>query len=261
MKILIAGATGSIGLHVVNTIIEIGHQPVALVRNKRKVKLLPRGTDVFYGDVSMPETLTDLPKDIDAIIFTLGSDGQGRIGARAIDYGGVRNILRLFRDTSVRIGLMTTIGVTERLSTWNQRTEVHDWKRRAERLVRASGHPYTIVRPGWFDYNNDDEHRIVMLQGDRHHAGTPEDGVISRKQIAQVLVSALSNDAATNKTFELVAERGEAQLDFTPLFTDLQADNPQKNDGVLDLNNMPFSEEPECIINELNLFSIQVKSI
>lgn len=261
MRILVAGATGSIGLHVVNTAIKMGHQPVALVRNKRKVKWLPRGTDVFYGDVSLSETLTDLPKNIDAIIFTLGSDGQGRIGARAIDYGGVRNILRIFKDTPVRISLMTTIGVTERLSTWNQRTEVHDWKRRAERLVRASGHPYTIVRPGWFDYNNDDEYRIVMLQGDRRHAGTPEDGVISRKQIAQVLVSALSNDAATNKTFELVAERGEAQLDFTPLFKDLQADNPQKNDGVLDLNNMPFSEEPECIINELNQFSIHVKSI
>lgn len=50
-----------------------------------------------------------------------------------------------------------------------------------------------------------------MLQGDRRHAGTPEDGVISREQIAQVLVTALSNDAAKNKTFELVAERGEAQ--------------------------------------------------
>ena len=149
MKILVAGATGSIGLHVVNTAIEMGHHPVALVRNKHKVKWLPRGTDVFYGDVSMPETLTDLPKDIAAVIFTLGSDGQGRIGARAIDYGGVRNILRIFKDTPVRISLMTTIGVTERLSTWNQRTEVHDWKRRAERLVRASGHPYTIVRPGW----------------------------------------------------------------------------------------------------------------
>ncbi len=57
-----------------------------------------------------------------------------------------------------------------------------------------------------FDYNNDDEHRIVMLQGDRRHAGTPEDGVISREQIAQVLVTALSNDAAKNKTFELVAD-------------------------------------------------------
>ncbi|MGG8023128.1 SDR family oxidoreductase [Klebsiella aerogenes] len=254
MKILVAGATGSIGLHVVNIAIEMGHQPVALVRNKRKVKFLPRGTDIFYGDVSMPETLINLPKDIDAIVFTLGSDGQGRIGARAIDYGGVRNTVRMFRETAVHIALMTTIGVTERLSTWNQRTEVHDWKRRAERLVRASGHPYTIVRPGWFDYNNDDEHKIVMLQGDRRHTGTPEDGVISREQIARVLVSALGNHAAKNKTFELVAERGEAQQDLTPLFAGLQADNPQKNDGILDMENMPLVEEPECIINELNFY-------
>jgi uncharacterized protein YbjT (DUF2867 family) len=55
MKILVAGATGSIGLHVVNTAIEMGHHPVAAVRNKRKV-ITSRGTDVFYGDVSMPET-------------------------------------------------------------------------------------------------------------------------------------------------------------------------------------------------------------
>ncbi len=67
MKILVAGATGSIGIHVVNTAIAMGHQPVALVRNRRKIKLLPRGTDIFYGDVSIPETLTDLPKDIDAV--------------------------------------------------------------------------------------------------------------------------------------------------------------------------------------------------
>ncbi len=176
----------------------------------------------------MPETLTELPKDIDAIIFTLGSDGQGRIGAIAIDYGGVRNILRIFKDTPVHISLMTTIGVTERLSTWNQRTEVHDWKRRAERLVRASGYPYTFVRPGWFDYNNDDEYRIVMLQGDRRHTGTPEDGVISREQIARVLVSALNNDDAKNKTFDLMDERGEEPQDLTPLFTDLYADDPHK---------------------------------
>lgn len=261
MKILVAGATGSIGIHVVNTAIAMGHQPVALVRNRRKIKLLPRGTDIFYGDVSIPETLTDLPKDIDAIIFTLGSDGQGRIGARAIDYGGVRNILRIFMDTPVRIALMTTIGVTERLSSWNQRTEVHDWKRRSERLVRACGHIYTIVRPGWFDYNNDDEHRIVMLQGDRRHAGTPEDSVISREQIAQVLVTALSNDAAKNKTFELVAERGEAQQDLTLLFAELRNDNPQKNDGVFDIDNMPLTEEPECVINDLNLYSKNSKTV
>lgn len=83
-----------------------------------------------------------------------------------------------------------------------------------------------------------------MLQGDRRHAGTPEDGVISREQIAQVLVTALSNDAAKNKTFELVAERGEAQQDLTPLFAELRNDNPQKNDGVFEI----VHEELCCII-------------
>lgn len=254
MKILIAGATGSIGLHVVETAIDMGHQPIALVRNRRKVKLLPRDTQVVYGDVSMPETLSEAVKGVDAVIFTLGSDGQGRIGARAIDYGGVRNILKLLKSTQVRIALMTTIGVTERLSSFNQRTEVHDWKRRAERLLRASGHPYTIVRPGWFDYNNEDEHKLLLLQGDRRHAGTPDDGVISRKQIAKVLVSALTNDAAINKTFELVAERGPEQADFTPLFAALQPDNPQKINAALDIDNMPLTDEPECIVKELNTF-------
>ncbi|MFT4274287.1 MAG: SDR family oxidoreductase [Pantoea sp.] len=254
MKILVAGATGSIGLHVMKTAIEMGHQPRALIRNQRKVKLLPHGTDIFYGDVSQPETLTDVAENIDAVIFTLGSDGQGRIGARAIDYGGVRNVLQRFRGTQARIVLMTTIGVTERLGSWNQQTEVHDWKRRAERLVRASGHPYTIVRPGWFDYNHDDQHHIVMLQGDRRHAGTPADGVISRAQIARVLVSALTSDAAINKTFELVAEHGEEQNNLTPLFATLLADDPRKNEGILDLHNMPLEEEPGYIIDELNLF-------
>ena len=55
--------------------------------------------------------------------------------------------------------------------------------------------------------------------------------------------------------FELVAERGEAQQDLTPLFAELRNDNPQRNDGVFDIDNMPLTEEPECVINDLNLYS------
>ena len=66
---------------------------------------------------------------------------------------------------------MTAIGVTNREGDYNRRTETHDWKRRGERFVRASGLPYTIVRPGWFDYNKPDEQRLVLLQGDRRHTG------------------------------------------------------------------------------------------
>ncbi|HHU8975718.1 TPA: SDR family oxidoreductase, partial [Escherichia coli] len=48
---------------------------------------------------------------------------------------------------------------------------------------------------------------------------------------------------------------GEAQQDLTPLFAELRNDNPQKNDGVFDIDNMPLTEEPECVINDLNLYS------
>ena len=60
---------------------------------------------------------------------------------------------------------------------------------------------------------------------------------------------------------QLVAEQGEEQQDLMPLFADLQADNPQRNEGILDLDNMPLNEEPQCVINELNLFSKHAKSI
>lgn len=252
MKVLIVGATGSIGRHVVEMSIEMGHQPKALVRSPQKSNLLPQGVEIVFGDVSVPETLTGIGDDIDAVIFTLGSDGLGRIGARAIDYGGVRNILQRLKHRPVKVVLMTAIGVTEREGSYNRQTQAHDWKRRAERLVRASGHPYTIVRPGWFDYNKPNEQKIVMLQGDRRHSGTPADGVISRKQIARVLVCALKDDSAKNKTLELIAEKGKEQQSLTLLFSALQQDSTGKNDGIQDINNMPLDSEPECVIRDLS---------
>ncbi|GAP53617.1 NAD dependent epimerase/dehydratase, partial [Arthrobacter sp. Hiyo6] len=73
------------------------------------------------------------------------------------------------------------------------------WKLRSERLVRASGNPYTIVRPGWFDYNQPDQRTIVMLQGDRRQSGSPADGVIARDQIARVLIDSLAVMPPTTK--------------------------------------------------------------
>jgi uncharacterized protein YbjT (DUF2867 family) len=151
----------------------------------------------------------------------------------------------------VRIALMTAIGVTDRDGDYNRRTQAHDWKRRGERLVRASGLPYTIVRPGWFDYNKPDEQQLVFLQGDRRHAGDPNDGVIARRQLAQVLVASLSSESALRKTFELVAVKGPAQHDLATLFAALEADPPGGLDAVRDLANMPLPEEPQRVRDDL----------
>lgn len=252
MTVLVVGATGSIGRLVVDEALGQGHVVRALVRSTNKARQVNAQAQVIIGDVTRPDTLGDAVDGVDAIVFTLGSAGLGKAGAESVDYGGVRNVLKAIGSRNVRIALMTSIGVTDRASGYNRTTEAHDWKRRSERLVRASGLSYTIVRPGWFDYNTPDQHRLVFLQGDRRHAGDSGDGVIARRQIAQVLVNSLGSDQAARKTFELVAEAGPAPEDFDALFGRLDADLEGALDGVRDLANMPLNEEPQRVQNDLN---------
>ena len=255
MTVLVVGATGSIGRLVVAEALRQGHAVRALVRDAARASGLPPQTQWVVGDLTRAETLAAAVEGIDAVIFTHGSSGGGKAGAEQVDYGAVRNVLRALAGRPVRIALMTAIGVTNREGAYNRSTQIHDWKRRGERLVRASGLPYTIVRPGWFDYNAPDQHRLVFLQGDTRHAGDPSDGVIARQQIAEVLVHSLSSDAARAKTFELVAERGPAQKNLEPLFAALGADAAGDIDAVQDTANMPVGDEPAQVREDLKRLS------
>jgi len=250
LKILVIGATGSVGRLVVAEAQARGHAVRAMVRDASRAPRLS-GVDVMVGDVTKPETLAPALDGINAVVLTVNADGQGKEGAEAVYYRGVRDLITAIGGRPVRIALMTTIGVTERRGSYNRSNEGHDWKRRAERLLRRSGVDYTIVRPGWFDYNEPDQHRLVLLQGDRRHAGTPQDGVIARKQIAGLLVASLTSDVANRKTFELVAESGAAQTDFDPLFAALKPDPDDALDAILDLDNMPLDQEPDRVRRDL----------
>lgn len=251
LTVLVVGATGSIGRHVVTEAIAAGHRVRALVRSLERGAGFPAAAERVVGDVTRPETLAAAVAGVDAIVFTLGSTGQGAAGARAVDYEGVRNVIAALGRRPVRVALMTAIGVTDRDGQYNRSTQAHDWKRRSERLIRVSGLEYTIVRPGWFDYNQPDQHQLVFLQGDRRHAGTAADGVVARQQIAQVLVASLASEAASRKTLELVAEVGPAQVDLNPLFDALSMDPAGSLDAVKDVANMPLDGEPADVRRDL----------
>jgi uncharacterized protein YbjT (DUF2867 family) len=260
MTVLVVGATGGIGRLVVEEAIRQGHAVRALVRNQRKARLLPREAQVVIGDLTRPETLPAAVAGVDAVVFTHGSEGAGKAGAESVDYGGVRNVLNALGPRHARIALMTSIGVTNRASTYNRSTEAHDWKRRSERLVRASGLPYTIVRPGWFDYNRADEHRLLLLQGDRRQAGDPSDGAVARRQIAEVLVRSLVSEQALRKTFELIATKGAPPKDLDAVFAPLDPDPPGALDGVHDMDNMRFTDEPPKVHDDLDAVRVRAKS-
>lgn len=242
--VLVVGATGSVGRHVVAEAVRQGYTTRALVRDAARAGRLDAAAEKAVGDLTRAETLADAVADVDAVVFTQGSAYGDAAAAEAVDYGAVKNVLEALGGRRVRIALMTAIGVTRRGGT-------HDWKRRSERLVRASGNAYTIVRPGWFDYNDDDQLVITLLQGDTRHAGSPADGAIARHQIARVLVDSLASDASDHLTFELVAEHGPAQDDLDPVFGALDKDPVGSPDGVRDQANMPAEAEPDRVRKDL----------
>lgn len=242
LSLLVVGATGSIGTHVVREATARGHHVKALVRDAGRAARIRDEAEVVIGDLTAAGTLGEAVDGIDAVVFVHGSHG-GAGAAEAVDYGAVANVLTALEGRPVRVALMTAVGTTDRAN------DGHDWKRRAERLVRASGNRYTVVRPGWFDYNEPDERRMVLRQGDLYSTASPADGVIARDQIARVLLDALQIEAADHTTFELVAERGPAQDDLTAVFAELARDTGI--DGAMDKTNMPVAEEPARVRDDL----------
>ena len=233
--VLVVGASGSIGRHAVEKARAAGYRVRALVRDPSRIHF-GCGVEVVQGDLTSVESMRQALDGIDGIVFTHGSNG-GPTLTETVDYGAVRNALEALDGRPARIALMTSIGVTNMDNDYNRSTEAHDWKRHSERLVRASGNEYTIVRPGWFDMEGADEHQLKFEQGDRRDPMGPQDGSAARRQVAQ--------------TLELIDVAGTAQTDaeLASMFAALQPDTGL--DGVLDRDNFPECTQPKRVREQI----------
>lgn len=242
-RILLIGGTGSIGREVARRALADGHDVRVHTRSPGRV---PQGTTAIAGDLTDPASFAAAVDGIDAVVFTRGAPLR--------ELGGARRRLR--RCAQHPRGDRRPSGA-HRADDRDRRGQPRRRHPRLEALLRAPRArlrpPSTIVRPGWFDYNEDDQRQLHFLQGDRRWAGSPADGVIARSQIADVRVDALTTDAAIGKTLELVAERGEAQADLEPLFAALGADRGL--DAAADTDNMPLDAEPADVRADLDRVS------
>jgi len=82
-----------------------GHTVRALVRTPGKARRLPHEAQMVVGDVTRPDTLSGAVAGVDAVVFTLGPDGAGKVGPESIDYGGVRNVLSALSSRAACIAL------------------------------------------------------------------------------------------------------------------------------------------------------------
>ena len=244
-SVLVVGATGSVGRRVVAAAQRHGLDVRALVRDTGRAERVLPGVELVAGDLQQPPTLSPALQGVDALVFAHGGNGSPD-QARRIDYGGVAAVLRALDGRTPRIALMTSIGVSRRGAYGGSTGELLDWKRRSERLVRASGSPYTIVRPGWFDDVGPGDERLVLEQTDTGNGG------IGRDQLAEVLVRSLLTHTAAGRTFELFAEPGPAPSDWPGLFGGLAPDPAGELDALGDPATLPaVGEEPGVVQEDL----------
>jgi uncharacterized protein YbjT (DUF2867 family) len=223
-KVLVAGATGQTGRLIVSELLAAGYEVRALVRDTDRARqALGAQVELVQGDIKDPATLGPAVARTDAVISAVGARGaKGPDRPEAIDYQGVKNLV----DAAAAAGtkhfvLVSSRSVTQPDNPLNRLFgNVLIWKLKGEDALRASGVPYTVVRPGGLVNAPGGDKEVVFEQGDTVSAQT----TIARADVARVCVEALKLPEARNRTFEVSARAGVPVTDWRGKFAALKPD-------------------------------------
>jgi len=75
-RVLVAGATGYLGRHLVERLKRDGYWVRALVRRPEQAEKVQAADEVFIGEVTRPDTLVDIAQGIDIVFSTIGITRQ-----------------------------------------------------------------------------------------------------------------------------------------------------------------------------------------
>lgn len=193
MTILVAGATGKTGLHLVQELLNQGHTPTALVRESSDTSALPQGVGLRRGD------LTDLKDGLcdgmDAVIFAAGSGGStGSEMTDKVDREGAKRLIDLAKDAGVkRFVMLSSVGADQSDPTCDLAHYLKA-KHAADEHLKASGLTYAILRPVAL---TDDERGADVILGE----DVDKSATASRADVAHVLT-----EAATTGRFDGMAQ-------------------------------------------------------
>lgn len=198
--VLVVGATGRTGRLIVGRLLERGVSVRALVRDAAKgEEVLPSEVPRFVADVRHVETLIEPMAGVGAVIVATYASTERTNNAEIVDYHGTRNVIEQAVAAAVDLVVfISTIYASRSEHSQDVEPTSLGWKARAEEVIRGSGIPYCIIRPGWLTDGAGGE-PLAVSQGDT------TEGRISRADLAEVCTQVLFVPEAREKTFEVVA--------------------------------------------------------
>ncbi len=193
MRVLVTGGTGTVGSHVVRELSARKADVAVLTRDPSKAAGLPAGVKAVQGDLNKPETVRRVFDGIDAV-FLLNPVAQteaheGLLAVTGMRNAGVKRVVYLSVTDADKAAWLPHFG----------------GKVGVETAIKASGIPYTILRPNNF-FQNDYWFKDVILQYGIYPQPLGDAGVsrVDVRDIADAAAVTLLNDGHTGQTFDIV---------------------------------------------------------
>ena len=194
MSIVVTGATGQLGRHVVEQLLEKvpAEQITAVVRNAEKAAdFADRGVKIALADYNDPASYDGLFSAGDKVLLISGNEfDKGRVGQHKVVIDAAKAAgVALLAYTSAPGSLTAALA---------------DDHRGTEEILLDSGVPYALLRNGWY-HENYTENLAPVLE---HHAvvaaaGEGKVSSASRADYAAAAVAVLTGEGHENKTYEL----------------------------------------------------------
>ena len=203
MKILVVGANGQIGRHLVDFIQDSGNQAKAMIRKEEQAAYFKdKGAETAVVDLERSvEEIAEAAKGVDAVVFTAGSGPHtGKDKTILVDLDGAIKTMEAAEMAGVKRFVLVSSFDTRR-ETWLDAPEAFKpyaaAKYYADVWLKSSDLDYTLVHPGGL--TND------QGTGKVEAASEVERGKIPREDVARVILSCLEDETTIGKEFQVVS--------------------------------------------------------
>ena len=203
MKILVVGANGQIGKHLVTFIQESASlEAKAMIRRQEQASLFEKlGAETVVVDLEQDiETIAKAAEGVEAIVFTAGSGAHtGKDKTILIDLDGAIKTIEAAKVVGVNRFVMISSFDTRREAIQNASASFAPYvaaKYYADDWLRRADLEYTIIHPGGLT-NAKGTGRIKV-------AHNMDRATIPREDVARVIVASLENETTIGKEFQVV---------------------------------------------------------
>jgi len=200
MRLAITGATGFVGQALLGLALDEGCEVAALARRRQERR---EGVEWVAGDLAAPDALRAMMRDADAVIHVAGVvNAPDRAGFEAGNATGTLNVI----ESAKAAGVSRLVHVSSLSAREPHLSDYGASKARAEKLVRASGLDWTLVRPPAI-YGPRDTEMLELFKVSRFgFVPVPQEGrlsVIHVEDLARLLLALVPGDeAVTGHAFE-----------------------------------------------------------